>query len=323
MTFDRNFILGDIDLSGGTTNPGKIYGKPSSTSENLTKVANQLKSDIDDGTETIIEALIDANGLGVLDVNRVKDNYKNLIDTKVNNGFTNVNSDAEIFANKQVDYIQNILKLNSIIGLQLDGKILANGAPKGYLISIDSKFNTDYSIVSSGITSFYNLLSTKEYLPSNETAPYFGFTSLAADGIGGITANSNNLLFTLFYDDLKDSTKRQQFIDTLTTNLIPSTSGNVISIVTQTTSNVTTLLDTWNTAITESFTTFKNLPEVNKYTTYNPTSSDGVSIKGQERLFNYTTSGVTDTQLTSLRELFSTVNSNNDKQFFIGKKQFN
>ena len=46
MTFDRNYVLGDIDLSGGTTNPAKIYGKPSSTSENLTEVANQLKSDI-------------------------------------------------------------------------------------------------------------------------------------------------------------------------------------------------------------------------------------------------------------------------------------
>jgi hypothetical protein len=323
MTFDRNYIVGDIDLSGGTTNPGKIYGKPSSTSENLTKVANQLKSDIDDETETIIKALKDANGLGVLDVNRVKDNYKNLIDTKINNGFTNVNSDAQIFSNKQSDYIQNIRKLNSVIGLQLDGKILANGGPKGYLITIDSKFSNDYSIVSSGLTSFYNLLSSNEFLPANGTAPYFGFTTLAAEGVGGITANSNNLLFTLFYDDLKDSTKKQQFINTLTTNLIAGTSGSVISIVTQTTNSVTAILDTWNTAIIESFNTFKGTPEVNKYITYNPTSSNGVSIKGQERLFNYTTSGVTGTQLTGLRELFSTVNSNNDKTTFNGKIQFN
>jgi len=199
---------------------------------------------------------------------------------------------------------------------------LANGAPKGYLISTDSVFDDDSNLVCTNIRDFYTLLSTNQYLPTNETAPYFGFTSLAAEGIGGITANSNNLLFTLFYDDLKDSTKNQQFIDTLTTNLIPSTSGNVISIVTQTTSNVTTILDTWNTTIVQSFTEFKKEPETQQYLNYNP-QINGVSIKGKDRIYNYNTSGVTDTQLTSLRALFSTVNSNNDKTTFNGKKQFN
>lgn len=321
MTFDRNYTVGDIDLSG-STNAGKIYGKPSQLSENLTKVANQLKSDIDDGTETIIKALIDANGLGVLDVNRVKNNYKNLIDTKINNSFSNVSSDFQIYANKQADYIQNIRKLNSVIGGQLDGKILANGVPKGYLISIDSKFSEDYSIVCSGLTSFYDLLTTNQFIPSNTNAPYFGFTSLAAEGIGGITANSNNLLFTLFYDDLKDGTKQQQFINSLTTNLIPNTSGSVISIVTQTTSNITTTLNSWNTAIVQSFTTFKDKPEVNQYINYNPTNN-GESVKGVERLFNYDTAGVLPNQVDNLRELFSQVNSNYNYTTYNGKKTFN
>ena len=323
MTFDRNFIIGDIDLSGGTSNQGKIYGKPSSISENLNQVATQLKSDIDDGTETIIKALVDSTELGVLDVNRVKNNYKNLIDTKINNSFINVNSDSQVFANKQADYIQNIRKLNSIIGNQLDGKILANGTPKGYLISIDNKFSDDYAIVSSGITNFYNLLSSNQLLPNNSTKPYFGFSTLAAEGVGGITANSNNLLFTLFYDDLKDDTKKQQFINALTTNLIQSTSGTVISIVTQQTNNVTTILNTWNTAIIETFNTFKGSPEITPYLNFNPTTSSGVSIKGVERIFNYDTSGVLPNQIDSLRELFSPVNSNNDNQTFNGKKQFN
>ena len=322
MTFDRNYVLGDIDLSGGTTNPAKIYGKPSSTSENLTEVANQLKSDIDDGTETIIKALIDSPELGVLDVKRVKDNYKTLIDNKINNSFLNVNSDSQAFANKQVEYIQNILKLNTVIGQQLDGKTLTNGVPKGYLISIDSKFSDDYSIVSSGITSFYNLLSSKQFLPSNSGAPYFQFTTLAAAGFQGITANSNNLLFTLFYDDLKDSTKNEQFINTLTTNLIPSTSGNVKTIVTSTTNEITNILNTWNTATVQSFETFKTSPEMKPYLVFNPTNG-GSSVKGVERIFNYNTAGVSANQIDSLRELFSNVNSNNDKQFFIGKKQFN
>ena len=322
MTFDRNYIIGDINLSGNTKNAAKIYGKPSSTSENLNKVATQLKSDIDDGSEFIIKALIDKPGLGVLDVKRVKDNYKSLIDTKINNSFLNVNSDAQVFANKQAEYIQNILKLNTVIGLELDGKILTNGEPKGYKISIDSKFSDDYAIVSSGITNFYNLLSSKEFLPSNSGAPYFQFTTLAAGGFQGITANSNNLLFTLFYDDLKDSTKNQQFIDALITNLIPSTSGEVRTTVIQSTEEITSILNSWNTATVESFDEFKKGPEMKPYLEFNPTNG-GNSVKGVDRIFNYDTNGVIYTELDFLRELFSTVNSNNDKQFFIGKKQFN
>jgi hypothetical protein len=320
MTFDRNFKNGTVKLSGSTQQTN-IYGKPSSISENLTEVANQLKSEIDNGDETIIKALIDDDSVTNLAANRVKTNYKNLIDTKINNAFNNVNSDAQDFANKQVEYIQNIEKLNSIVGGQLDGKILANGVPKGYLISIDSAFSNDYSLVCSGITNFYNLLSTKQFLPSTG-APYCDFVSLFVDGEYPLNPNSDNLLFTLFYDDLKDNTKRQQFISGLTINLIPSTSGSVISIVTQETNNLTTAFDNWNTQILKNFNEFKGSPEVNQYLNYNP-QINGVSIKGKDRIYNYNTSGVTDTQLTSLRSLFSPVNSNNDNQTFNGKKQFN
>ena len=320
MTFDRNFRNGTVNLSGSTQQTN-IYGKPSRISENLTEAANQLKSDIDDETETIIKTLKEANGLGSLDVNRVKDNYKNLIDSKINNAFSNVNSDSQDFANKQSQYIQNIEKLNSIVGGQLDGKILANGVPKGYLISIDSTFSDDYSLVCSGITNFYNLLSTKQFLPSTG-APYCDFVSLFVDTPYPLNPNSDNLLFTLFYDDLKDNTKRQQFISGLTTNLIPITSGSVISIVTQETNNLTTAFDNWNTQIFKNFNEFKGSPEVNQYLNYNP-QINGVSIKGKDRIYNYNTSGVTDTQLTSLRSLFSPVNSNNFNLIFNGKKQFN
>jgi len=320
MTFDRNFRNGAVKLSGSTQQTN-IYGKPSRISENLTEVANQLKSDIDDETETIIKALNDENGITNLAVNRVKDNYKNLIDYKINNAFSNVNSDSQDFANKQSQYIQNIEKLNSIVGGQLDGKILANGVPKGYLISIDSTFSNDYSLVCSGITNFYNLLSTKQFLP-NTGAPYCEFVSLFVDGSSPLNPNSDNLLFTLFYDDLKDNTKRQQFISGLTTNLIPSSSGSVISIVTQKTDNLTTAFDNWNTQILKNFNEFKSSPEVNQYLNYNP-QINGVSIKGKDRIYNYNTSGVTDTQLTSLRSLFSPVNSNNFNLIFNGKKQFN
>jgi len=320
MTFDRNFRNGTVKLSGSTQQTN-IYGKPSKISENLTEVANQLKSDIDDETETIIKTLKEANGLGVLDVNRVKDNYKNLIDSKINNAFSNVNSDSQDFSNKQSQYIQNIEKLNSIVGGQLDGKILVNGAPKGYLISIDSTFSNDYSLVCSGITNFYNLLSTKQFLPSTG-APYCDFVSLFVDTPYPLNPNSDNLLFTLFYDDLKDNTKRKQFISGLTTNLIPITSGSVISIVTQETDNLSFAFDNWNTQILKIFNDFKTGPEMAPYVTYNP-QINGVSIKGKDRIYNYNTSGVTDTQLTSLRSLFSPVNSNNDNQTFNGKKQFN
>jgi hypothetical protein len=324
MTFNRNYINGDIDLSGSTIFT-KIYGKPSQFSENILAVANQLKSDIDDETETIIKVLNEQNGIGFVAINRVKDNYKNLIDTKVNNGFTNINSDFQIFANQQADYIQNIRKLNSIIGMQLDGKILANGVPKGYSISIDSKFSDDYSIVSSGITNFNNLLSTNKLLTITG-APYFDYFNLLAASEGGgsgITDNSDNLLFTLFYDELKDSTKREQFINALIANPVPSSSGNVKTTVTQTINNITSILNAWNNTITKNVEGFITSPEVNKYKNYNPTSSDGVAIKGQERLFNYDTAPVYPGEIDYLRQLFSEVNSSNDNTTFNLKKQFN
>jgi hypothetical protein len=72
----------------------------------------------------------------------------------------------------------------------------------------------------------------------------------------------------------------------------------------------------------ESFDEFKKSPEMKPYLEFNPTNG-GNSVKGVDRIFNYDTNGVIYTELDFLRELFSTVNSNNDKQFFIGKKQFN
>jgi hypothetical protein len=323
MTFDRNFVNGDAKISG-LTQPCKIYGKPSSFTENLTEVANQLKSEIDTGDETIIKALIDDNSVSGLAANRVKTNYKNLIDAKLSNGFTNVSSDAQVFANKQAEYIQNIEKLNSIVGGQLDGKTLTNGEPKGYLISTDTDFNDAYSLVCSGITNFYNLLSDNQFLPSGSGSPYFEyFSSLNTVPLGGIVSDTNNLLFTLFYDDLKDSTKRQQFIDALTTNLIPSSSAETISSVDLTVNTIIVpTLNSWNSAVVQSFDNFKKEDATQEYLNYNPQINDS-SIKGKERIYNYTTSGVTDTQLTSLRNLFSPVNSNNDNQTFNGKKQFN
>ena len=324
MTFNRNYVDGDIDLSG-LTNSTKIYGKPSQFNENILAVANQLKTDIDDDTETIIKVLNEQNGIGIIAINRVKNNYKNLIDTKVNNGFTNINSDFQIFANQQADYIQNIRKLNSVIGMGLDGKILSNGVPKGYAISIDSKFSDDYSIVCSGITNFYNLLSTNKLLTITG-APYFdyfNYFAASAGGGSGITNNSDNLLFTLFYDELKDSTKREEFINALIANPVPSSSGNVKTTVTQTTNNITSILNAWNNSIVTTFNGFKISTEVNKYLNYNPTSSDGVAIKGQERLFNYDTAPIYPGEIDYLRQLFSEVNSNNNNTIFNGKKQFN
>jgi hypothetical protein len=322
MTFDRNFVNGEAKISG-LTQSCKIYGKPSSISENLTEVANQLKSEIDTGDETIIKALIEDNSVSDLAANRVKTNYKNLIDAKINNAFNNVNSDAQIFANKQAEFIQNIEKLNSVVGGQLDGKVLTNGEPKGYIISTDTVFNDDYSLVCSGITNFYNLLSTNQFLPSGSGSPYFEFTNFLVNILDGeITSDTNNLLFTLFYDDLKDTTKRQQFISGLTTNLIPSTSGAVIDSVVVTVGIITETLDSWNSAIAQSFNSLKTGPEMAPYVNYNP-QINGISIKGKDRIYNFTTSGVTNTQLSSLRDLFSSVNTNNDNQTFNGKKQFN
>jgi hypothetical protein len=323
MTFDRNFVNGDFKISG-LTQSCKIYGKPSSLTLNLTEVANQLKSEIDTGDETIIKALIDDNSVSGLAANRVKTNYKNLIDNKINNGFINVNSDIQEFANAQSSFIQNLEKLNSIVGNQLDGKILTNGEPKGYLISTDTDFNNAYSLVCSGITNFYNLLSSNQFLPSGSGSPYFEFfSSLNTVPLGGIVSDTNNLLFTLFYDDLKDSTKKEQFIKDLTTNLIPSSSAETISSVNMTVNTIIMpTLDSWNSAVVQTFDDLKKEPETQQYLNYNPQINNS-SIKGIPRVYNFTTSGVTDTQLTSLRNLFSSVNTNNDNNTFNGKKQFN
>ena len=321
MTFDRNFVNGDFKISG-LTQSCKIYGKPSSTTLNLSEVANQLKSEIDTGDETIIKALIDDNSVGGLAANRVKTNYKNLIDNKINNAFNNVNSDAQNFANYQSEYIQNIEKLNSIVGNQLDGKILTNGEPKGYLISTDTDFNDAYSLVCSGITNFYNLLSANQFLPSGSGSPYFEYTNYLVNILEGeIVSDSNNLLFTLFYDDLKDSTKREQFIKDLTINPILSSSGATIDRVETTVGSITETLDAWNYTIVGSFKAFTDKPEVQQYLNYNPQINNS-TIK-EPRVYNFTTSGVTNTQLTSLRNLFSSVNTNDDNNTFNGKKQFN
>jgi hypothetical protein len=166
------------------------------------------------------------------------------------------------------------------------------------------------------------LLSANQFLPSGSGSPYFEYTNYLVNILEGeIVSDSNNLLFTLFYDDLKDSTKREQFIKDLTINPILSSSGATIDRVETTVGSITETLDAWNYTIVGSFKAFTDKPEVQQYLNYNPQINNS-TIK-EPRVYNFTTSGVTNTQLTSLRNLFSSVNTNDDNNTFNGKKQFN
>ena len=304
--------------------PFDIFGRSDNWKELLKNVGEELKKFIDDETEIII-AELKFKDVKTVDLDIIKNNYKVLIDGKVNNGFSSLGSQINEFATNQVNFLQTLRKLD-IVSTLTDGKILSDKTVKIYVLTgitennVDSmtKLVTDYTATTLSFSGFLNTLTTKFIDPTTSEQPTPYFTPFSAIE----TSGSTNTCYTLFSNDLIDENKKQTFI----TNLKKNISTGQTEIISQAIDNKVNILGSQfkneKDETKKSFDLILNSPGYQNYKNYNPQDSSGGAIKGIERLANFVTSGGTEEQKNYINELYATTNQNSDNSTFNGKITF-
>jgi hypothetical protein len=316
------------NLNSGKTE-FEIFGRSDNWKELLTNVGAKLKEFIDGETELIIFNLKNKNVKSV-DLDIIKNNYKNLIDEKVNNGFASLGSQINEFATNQVNFLQTLRKLD-VVSTLTDGKILADKSVKIYVLTGvtltgatesggDSmvKLVSDYTTTTANFTGYMNTLTTKFISFGVSEAPDVFFETFSSMNSSGAT----NVCYTLFSNDILDTNKKQNFINNLKKNISTGQTEIINTVITDRVEEYSTIFNLEKEETTKAFDLIINGPNYLSYKNYNPQDSNGKAVKGLERNANFVTSGGTITQEDFIRNLYSSVNINNDNTSFNDKKTF-
>ena len=302
-----------------------IFGRSDNWKQLITNVGNELKQFIDDETETIISELI-LKQVKTVDLDVIKNNYKVLIDGKVNNGFSSLGSQMNEFATNQVNFLQTLRKLD-VVSTLTDGKILSDKTIKIYVLTgitennVDSmtKLVTDYTATTLNFSGFLKTLTTKFISTTNpeEETPYFiPFTNNVR------VSGSTNLCYTLFSNDLIDENKKQTFITNLKKNISTAQTETISSVIKNQVDNLSQNFKIEKDETKKSFDSILSSAEYLVYKNYNPQDSSGGAVKGVERLANFVTSGGTNTQKSYIEVLYASTNQNTDDTTFNDKITF-
>jgi hypothetical protein len=302
-----------------------IFGRSDNWKELLTNVGNDLKQSIDNETEIIISDL-KTKQVKTVDLDIIKNNYKVLIDEKINNGFSSLGSQMNEFATKQVNFLQTLRKLD-IVSTLTDGKILSDKTIKIYVLTgitennVDSmvKLVTDYTATTLNFSGFLNTLTTKfiDTANSEESTPYFTPFSTSME-----TSGSTNTCYTLFSNDLIDENKKTTFITNLKKNISTGQTGIIDSVIEIQVNNLSGKFKLEKDETKKSFDSILSSSQYQPYKNYNPQDSSGNAVKGVERLANFVTSGGTDTQKSYIEVLYASTNQNTDDTTFNDKITF-
>jgi hypothetical protein len=120
-----------------------------------------------------------------------------------------------------------------------------------------------------------------------------------------------------------DENSRTNFVDELIKNITDETQKNYAKeqITLYVNNSYYNLFSDEKTAETTKVDNLISNESYQQYAQFNP-QINGVSLTDKERVMSFVTSGGTDFQKTELKDIYATVNSNND-DMFNGKKQFN
>jgi hypothetical protein len=140
------------------------------------------------------------------------------------------------------------------------------------------------------------------------------FTPISSQNITG----SVNRFYTLFSNQIINSSQRETLINNLCNNLMSSTVTLTKTVVAKTINDLLGPFQEEKNAELEKFNSFFSSPDYLIYQNYNPQVSNQ-SIKGKTRNFTYTNAGATSTQIENLKNLYSSVNVNLDKTTYNGK----
>jgi hypothetical protein len=150
--------------------------------------------------------------------------------------------------------------------------------------------------------------------PVVSTLYFTPFTSYSSTG--GL-----NLFFTLFSNDFTDNQSIENLKNFLTQNYTPVSENTKTKVLTYLGSISQSIIDEKNaqTSYVDNFFTGQSYLI---YKNYNP-QVDGVSVKGKDRDFTFTSAGSTSNQQTNVSNIYKNVNINNNQSTYNGKKYFN
>ena len=163
-----------------------IYGKPNDVETKVSQVTNQILTDIDNGTNPIINYLAGKgfDFINVPELSNLKTNLKDYVNTYTTEYSSGIFETIQKIVDVEQTYVQNIRKLNFVAGL-LDGKIDNTGdgviynlspttgvtkSPQNYVDTLQ-EFTGDYQLIGSALTNYDSFLTTNGVQVTNTTTP--------------------------------------------------------------------------------------------------------------------------------------------------------
>jgi len=323
ISTSRNYTDGYLNnLKFPQTNSLKIFGKPPGWQQYITNVGNAIIQDITNETNPIISAL-SAYTITDNNKNKIKTNLQNLVNEKINVGYDALQQKIEELSTIQTNYYQFLRKMDFIC-FSGDGKINADGTPTVYLLSgtTENDYNTlnqlssDYNIIWTNLKEFYETSVNNGIFVDNMT----GGTTFSASTIP-LENEYDNRFYTIFSDSIIPTEKRETFIDSLMLNV-----SNLFGIRNNLEEIVNTLAQKYNNEKLFKNNEFLNYLQSSDYTqfsNYNPFDfNDGVSLNTRERVMNFSDQGVGQQYYEEIKNIYKTVNTNQNSQTYLGKKTF-
>jgi hypothetical protein len=303
-----------------------IFGKPGNWETSIGNIGILIQSAITSDNDSLSFS-ISGSSLPPSVKNKIKENYKQFVSNVVNNDFVSVSSYIQKLTDYQVAYV-NILAKMDIVANMGDGKILADGTPKGYLLSgiptdtsdTYTEFRQDYGTAAIYLSSYSGYVNNIIYFDGTFLT---GNTTTYNPAIPFTNPNDKNN-YTILSNIILNTSKRLGFIDSLVNNVqsehYDASRAHITNFLTNNWD--VTFLALKNIEVTNSESIINN-PTYKDYQNFNPLDGNNKSLDNKERLFDFTTVDPDPINVKAIKDIYSTVNTNNDISIFNGKKQFN
>ena len=325
-----NFSNGFLNnLRQPESNSAKIFGKPSSWQENLNQLQQTFQTQIDNQEDAILSGLSNYS-VTYLNIEQIQLSLKNLLLEKVSNSFGEVQVRINEVANSQVNYYQSLRKLDFIC-YSGDGKVLATGEPEIVLLTglTENSNNTlneissDYNTIITNIQSFYDEMSLYEIILSESVNNYYVENFLALTPELNI---SEFYLYLFFSEDIIDPDLRTVFIDSITINTLSAVDDPqpVAQIVEDIVNGLAVKFQLQKDSEQIIYEDWEQSNEYLTFNQFNPVDINGVSLNTKERkMFFSNNTDIPQNYGEEIKNVYKTINVNNDIDTYVGKVTFN
>jgi hypothetical protein len=353
------FYSGDIFLGDPTVNdpgpngnkkPVEIFGKPSNVEDLINKEFKSCLSNIDNGFNPIMDKLLKKYGFvnspqkldGV--VTNMKEYISNLEKT-FTNGVSTIIQDLTLF---QQNYVQIIRKIN-LVTSKTDGKLLDTNLPRVYSIFNDpsqtgkinettvtvlEELSYDYGKLENAMTTFIKLLNdnTKGFRIGFDPNNYIATGNFKLINQGDFEGGSeqatyaNQNFFLIMGRILTDKNKKSEFINYVIKGDLLNVKDPV-NLKNKFENIVDDLEKLYKKELTDEDKVYEKLKKNPEYKDLTEGLSEIMYVVKKTRKCSYTTvpnqnSQIVDFQTKEIRDLYKSVNVDNDDKTYIGKVKF-